>query len=79
MRDYQLMTALSFMQSYDRDVLDLQDDPASFIGGLEAELERCYPLTFILDRNGNRVWPVGILKSHTSIEGEPLWEPSPTL
>lgn len=76
MQNYQLMTALAFMQSYDQDVLYLQDNPDEYINELEAELERCHPLSFSFDVNGNRVWPVGILKSHNSIEGEPLWEPS---
>jgi hypothetical protein len=79
MKDYQLMSVHAFMQSYDRDVLDLQDDPASYILEVEAELERGYPLAHALDTEGNKVWPVSVLREHLSIEGEPLWEPSPTL
>lgn len=74
MRDYHPMTALSFMQSYDADVMHLQDDPIAYIVELEAELERCHPLSLSYDNEGNKVWPIGVLKAHAQIEGEPLWE-----
>lgn len=74
MRTDQLMTALAFMQSYDRDVLDLQDDPTSYIADLEVELSGKYPGGSAFDRGGNLVWPLGILKEHTGvIEGQPIW------
>jgi hypothetical protein len=70
------MTVVAFLQSYDRDVLDLQDDPASYIAEVEAELERGYPLAHAFDNKGNKVWPVSTLREHLSIVGEPQWEQS---
>lgn len=74
MRDYQLMTALAFMQSYDRDILDLQDNPNEYITELEAGLERACPRGFSFDHKGDKVWPVGLLRQVTGvITEEPLW------
>jgi hypothetical protein len=74
MNDYQLVTLFMFMQSYDRDVLYLQDDPTSYIADLEVELSGKYPGGSAFDRYGNLVWPLGILKEHTGvIEGQPIW------
>lgn len=78
--NYQLMTARAFMLSYDRDVLDLQDDPARYISEVEAEVERRYPKATGFDAKGNKVWPVAVLKEAMDIRSEgPLWpeEPSP--
>jgi len=69
-----LMTVKAFMQSYDRDILDLQDDPSSYIEVIEGELEACYPMAHAFDNKGNKVWSIGVLREHLSIMGEPLWE-----
>lgn len=75
MRDYQLMTALAFMQSYDRDILDLQDDPDEYIKELEADLERACPMGFSFDQKGNKVWLISLIKQVTGvITEEPLWD-----
>lgn len=75
MQEHQLMTALAFMQSYDRDVLHLQDDPMSYITELEADLENACPMGFSFDHNGNKMWSVGLLKQVTGVNTEtPLWE-----
>jgi len=75
MRDEQLMTASMFMQSYDRDVLDLQDDPSSYIAELEGDLEKVAPEAKSYDCNGNKQWPVWLLKQITGVNTEePLWE-----
>jgi len=75
MRDEQLMTASMFMQSYDRDVLDLQDDPMSYIAELEGDLERAFCGGKTIDANGNKQWPVWLLKQITGVSTEvPLWE-----
>lgn len=74
MKDYHLLTALAFMQSYDRDVLDLQDDPASYISELEADLETACPMGFSFDKDGNKLWPVGLMRQVTGVTMEdPLW------
>jgi hypothetical protein len=72
--DFQLMTALAFMQSYDRDVLDLQDDLISYIEEVEAELERTYPMAHAFDNRGNKVWSVRTLREHLSVTGDYAWE-----
>lgn len=78
MQDYQLMTALAFMRSYDADILHLQDDPMSYIRELEADLENACPMGFSFDHSGNKLWPVGLLKQVTGVNTEqPLWG-SPT-
>lgn len=69
----QMLTLVAFMRSYDRDVLDLQDDPTLCISDLEVELELCYPNCSTPDTNGTKVWPIGVLKAHLQITGEPLW------
>lgn len=79
--DYQLMTARAFMQSYDRDVLELQDDPECYIVEVEGELVSTYPYAY--DNQGNKVWPVAVLKAHLQIQGNPQWPelmspPNPT-
>lgn len=71
--NYQLMTVAAFVQSYDRDVLALQDDPASYINEVEAELARHHGASMALDYDGNPVWPVGVMKAHLEIVGEPQW------
>jgi hypothetical protein len=74
-RDHQLMTASAFMQSYDRDILDLQDNPDEYISELEADLETACPMGFSFDQHGNKVWPVGLMRQVTGvIMEEPLWE-----
>lgn len=71
---HQLMTALAFMQSHDRDVLDLQDDPISYIADLEDDLERASSGSKHIDDEGNKVWPVWLLKHVTGVTTEePLW------
>lgn len=79
MKDYHLMTALAFMQSYDRDVLDLQDDPDCYIAELEADLENACPMGFSFDHKGNKLWPVGLMRQVTGVTTEtPLWELTPS-
>lgn len=74
MLDCTMMTAQSFMQSYDRDILDLQDDPMSYISELEADMERAFPMSVSFDINGSKVWPLILLKQMTGVTtGEPLW------
>ena len=69
---FDLMTVEAFVKSYDRDVLDLQDDPTSYIQELETELAADnYPLAF--DIHGNKVWCVARLRAHLQITGEPQW------
>lgn len=61
------------MQSYDRDVLALQDDPKEYINHEEVTLEIGYPMGFAFDKQGNKVWPLSVLREHFSIYGEPQW------
>jgi hypothetical protein len=74
-----MMTVEAFMLSHDRDVLDLQDDPTSYINEIEAELAADNkPHAF--DVNGNKVWSVALMRAHLGIQGEALWpEPSAAL
>ena len=76
--DYRLLTVASFLGTHDRDVLELQDNPTSYINEVEAELEVCYPMGFAFDRNGNKVWPVSLLREHHAIDGEEQW-PEPNI
>lgn len=71
--DYRLMTTAAFMWSYDRDVLDLQDDPVSYINEVEAELEVKYLNAMGFDKEGNKVWPIHVMKLYRDIKGGPLW------
>ena len=73
MADYDLLTVAAFMKSYDRDVLDLQDDPASYIREVEVELEAQHPKSQAFDKQGNKVWPIITMKLHRDIRGGPLW------
>jgi len=77
----QLMTAQAFMQSYDLDVLYLQDDPCLYIKEIETELEGEYPMAHAFDAAGNKVWPVGILRQYLQITGDYTWDSAqaPTL
>lgn len=67
------MTVSAFVRSYDRDCLDLQDDPKEYTYHLETELRDQYPDFVFFDQSGNRVWPVTLLKGHFGITGEPQW------
>ena len=71
------MTVLAFCRSYDRDCLDLQDDPVEYTIHLETELREQYPDFVFFDQSGNRIWPVALLKGLFGITGEPLW-PGPS-
>lgn len=75
---YQLMTVSAFIQSYDRDVLALQDDPQSYINEVQSELVDNHIHACAFDINGNLVWPVELMKAHLQVQGEPQWpEPKP--
>lgn len=74
---YAMLTVPVFVRSYDRDCLDLQDDPIEYITHLETEISGQYPDFVFYDSNGNRVWPVTLLKGHFGITGEPLWPEIP--
>ena len=69
--EYQLMTALAFMQSYDRDVLEFQNDPQCYIQELEWELTLLLAPAY--DTDGNKVWPIWLMKAHLDIQGNPQW------
>lgn len=71
--DCRMVTIVDFMQSHDRDVLELQDDPTSYINDEQAMLEVCYPMGFAFDKHGNKVWPLSLLREHYAIIGEPQW------
>lgn len=70
---YRMMTVGTFIQSYDRDILDLQECPDEYTFQLETEIKDQYPDFVFYDSNSNRVWPVSLLKDHFGITGEPLW------
>lgn len=70
---YELMTVALFLQSYDRDVLDLHDNPASYINEVETQLAQKHSASMGKDLEGNLVWPVGVMKAHLDIQGEPQW------
>jgi hypothetical protein len=71
--NYVLMTVEHFVLSYDRDVLGLHDDPVSYINEVEAELAREHGSSMAFDYDGKPVWPVGVMKAHLEIVGEPQW------
>lgn len=71
------MTMIAFCLAYDRDCLDLQDDPTEYTFHLETELREQYPDFVFFDQSGNRVWPIALLKGHFGITGEPLWPEPP--
>ena len=78
--NYELMSVAVFLRSHDRDVLDLQECPASYIAETEAQLAQRYGASMGRDLDGNLVWPIGVMRQHLDIEGEPQWlEPSAAL
>ena len=74
---YTMLTVATFVRSYDRDCLDLQDDPKEYIYHLETELQDQYPDFVFFDTNSARVWPLALLKGHFGITGEALWPELP--
>lgn len=73
MSDYTLMTVAAFVSSYDRDILDLQEHPVSYISEIEAQLVLKYRQCMGFNSVGTSVWPVQVLKAHLDIHGEPQW------
>lgn len=70
---YRMMSIGTFIQSYDRDILDLQEYPDEYTIQVEIEIKEQYPDFVFYDSNSTRVWPVSLLKDHFGITGEPLW------
>jgi len=69
-----LMTVAAFMRSYDRDMLELQDDPAWYIVQCEAELQRLFPMAQGFDSYGNKVWSLDALRQWSGVTSEePIW------
>lgn len=73
MTDTYFLSAHTFLMSYDQDVLELQDDPTSYISEVERELEARHPNAFAFDLHGNKVWPVTVMMAHHQITGVPQW------
>lgn len=71
--DYKLMTVAVFLSSYDRDVLELHDNPATYINEVEVQLSQRHGDSMALDYEGKPVWPIGVMKAHLNIVGEPQW------
>lgn len=71
--EHELLTVGAFINSYDRDVMYLHDNPEDYINEVEAELLAIYPRSYGYNNEGTKVWPISLMKAHLHTQGDPQW------
>ena len=71
--EHELLTVGAFINSYDRDVMHLHDNPEDYINAVEAELSATYPHSYGYNKEGTKVWAISLMKAHLHIQGDPQW------